>query len=45
MLEQWRRKPERHEQVAVGQKTAGPSDAQRKAWLDKVERTADGKRI
>lgn len=43
MLEQWRRKPERHEQVAVGQKTTEPSDTQKKAGLDKVQRMAEGK--
>lgn len=42
-LEQWRRKPERHEQVAMGQKTTGSSDDQMKAWLDKLQRKAEGK--
>lgn len=42
-LEQWRRKPERHEQVAVGQKTTRPSEAQMKVRLDKLQRKAEGK--
>ena len=42
-LEQWHRKPERHEQVAVGQKTTSPTEAQMKARLDKLQRKAEGK--
>ena len=42
-LEQWRRKPERHEQVAVGQETTRPSKAQMKARLDKLQQKAEGK--
>ena len=42
-LEQWRKKPERHEQVAVGQETTRPTDAQMKARLDKLQRKTEGK--
>ena len=42
VLEQWRKKPEPHEQVAVGQKTSRPSEAQMKTRLDKLQRKAEG---
>ena len=41
-LEQWRMQNWTHEQLAVGQKPSRPSEAQRKAQLDELQRRTEG---